>query len=1364
MKARELLIFAFSKVSWEYASALIIGIWNWYLDLFKVRKKDAKKALPTILKAIRVISKGAQFEAAIVHGGPERLQELISLFRVLREHIFSKDKIAKPKWSESQCDALALIANVFKALCKIGCREEEQRDLFWILPMMSGMNKRSSILLIESPKNATSVDPTPEVKALKLKDRQEFFRWILKCYTQEWSVKLVASDEENSKRIRYIKITKEQCLKCLQYLVGLGNVISDEDAVTKRRDRIGSNAVRENLKDNSILTSVKKSLKRNLSEEAQSIDNDYDISVWNKSKILDIITMQESETGRMIGLANILNLNFEMLLPLFLEQAFNGSQKNSRTYFHVIVIVFRRTAKRRRGDTWLKTNPRRYIEIMKSQRGLGFLRSVKKAIGKLIFLALFMMRERSNEDIIMDSFDLLLAIAELVNNEFADLVANKKYAMESRMSVWTKQAAVSLSELFSKLDPFISVDVVTYALRKKEHWDWIAVFIKPWFEVIKISSKSDIYESTEEAAGEDKSGEHFWYADKLTEAKIGHGTDNKKLPSSENPLSEHIILAILNKLYWLTKVGLSKFWCAKILDLWTLLAFSNFPASTHTVLEYILQQPLKEEYDSQVNLECSKNIVVTLYYAKGVSESSGNEGVVDELPSFSGKITRKRVREFIVLFMMRMIWRVLQPAADNDASKGQARLRTNRLLSMLEQAYFEEVHPAESENVTVNRNRQTLGYTQEYEDEIRQLEEKESRGKRIVNQKYDRKPWEFRHRDCQSFNEGICLTSKSLEVDFLSLARKTTAMLLDIFGLDHSPFLAYFPDILMFCFTFYDRNDFPSTSTYIFQLMVRMLQVLGDTKVLNKLSTDEERKFKKALMAENLELIWHCKDGSSQQQHMKQEYISADGRTVSIYASTFILQYCRQLEEHNSMNRIGFQSLRWAILSTNQCVTGKVYTIYQSLLTPLNGGTVKVILFALLNSLEHFESSVWNISKSQPMTESKWDTFRILETLLAITQKLSDTGELPDYPEIFWTACALIRCDLSYHSQIELYKRALKLLNFIRSYKWLIPPSRATCQITARGVSHRFSKSDVLFLDRATCKSIDMLPHYLDLEDDFKPNNTDQAAVAEKLPDDFFIYEDEGFVGLQPQLLQGLCRLETATMSLGLVNTLTRCSLDSIVEKGATRHLTTILIFLPVIYTEVSKTSTVRQTGAICSILANLSDVVEPLDEGMSKEFMKFADAINSHHQDATDYMDEFINNICDALNTHFFPQYASQANSFFFELLSCDRDDEEFIFWRVCVLNCVTYFLEKQSLLVRNFDTCLKWAHGYVAKPGRSAIQKAAAQLIPLAIHCLRLNPQDKNFEDPNSPHKSEISHSLLPKYSLKTVVCALRRIIRYG
>jgi len=90
----------------------------------------------------------------------------------------------------------------------------------------------------------------------------------------------------------------------------------------------------------------------------------------------------------------------------------------------------------------------------------------------------------------MDSFDLLLALANLVDDEFAELVAKNKYAIESRMSVWTKHAALSLSQLFSRLHHSISVDVVKCALKTEpEHWDWIVVFIKPWFEVIKISSK-----------------------------------------------------------------------------------------------------------------------------------------------------------------------------------------------------------------------------------------------------------------------------------------------------------------------------------------------------------------------------------------------------------------------------------------------------------------------------------------------------------------------------------------------------------------------------------------------------------------------------------------------------------------------------------------------------------------------------------------------------------------------------------------------------------------------------------------------------------------------------------------------------------
>jgi len=199
-----------------------------------------------------------------------------------------------------------------------------------------------------------------------VRKRQEFFRWILDLFTQEHSLKLPISDGDRRRRFRYIQISKEQCLKCLQYLVGLGKVITDENVVNSFWDRAEANSSRENKWDNSVVATLKNSFKRKIPVEKQYMGNGYDISIRNKANILDILTKEESPSGRTIGLSNILNLQFEMLLPWFAEQALNRKQKNSRTYFQAIVIVFRQTAKTRGADTWLTTNPRRYVEIMKT--------------------------------------------------------------------------------------------------------------------------------------------------------------------------------------------------------------------------------------------------------------------------------------------------------------------------------------------------------------------------------------------------------------------------------------------------------------------------------------------------------------------------------------------------------------------------------------------------------------------------------------------------------------------------------------------------------------------------------------------------------------------------------------------------------------------------------------------------------------------------------------------------------------------------------------------------------------------------------------------------------------------------------------
>ena len=139
------------------------------------------------------------------------------------------------------------------------------------------------------------------------------------------------------------------------------------------------------------------------------------------------------------------------------------------------------------------------------------------------------------------------------------------------------------------------------------------------------------------------------------------------------------------------------------------------------------------------------------------------------------------------------------------------------------------------------------------------------------------------------------------------------------------------------------------------------------------------------------------------------------GDSVAMDGPKFVTEFCHALfVELKSTQRIGYEALRWAVLSTNSVVSQRAFTIYRALLEPLNHATVKVVLLGLVGALEQWEQV--EFYRSGNNASSNWvhrEVFRILDTLIRMAEQLEKTNLLEQHPALFWAGVSLLRANVA---------------------------------------------------------------------------------------------------------------------------------------------------------------------------------------------------------------------------------------------------------------------------------------------------------------------------------------------------------------
>ncbi|ETO07049.1 centrosomal protein, partial [Reticulomyxa filosa] len=132
--------------------------------------------------------------------------------------------------------------------------------------------------------------------------------------------------------------------------------------------------------------------------------------------------------------------------------------------------------------------------------------------------------------------------------------------------------------------------------------------------------------------------------------------------------------------------------------------------------------------------------------------------------------------------------------------------------------------------------------------------------------------------------------------------------------------------------------------------------------------------------------------------------------------------------ELRAKDRIGYEALRWAVLSTNQDISQRAFHVYRQLLNPLNHASVKVVLLILVGSIDQWENASKYQKNRQTVPKEFHECMRILDTLLKMAHALKQQQLLHEHPALFWAGIALLRANARNDNESELFDRGLELV------------------------------------------------------------------------------------------------------------------------------------------------------------------------------------------------------------------------------------------------------------------------------------------------------------------------------------------------
>jgi len=492
------------------------------------------------------------------------------------------------------------------------------------------------------------------------------------------------------------------------------------------------------------------------------------------------------------------------------------------------------------------------------------------------------------------------------------------------------------------------------------------------------------------------------------------------------------------------------------------------------------------------------------------------------------------------------------------------------------------------------------------------------------------------------------------------------------------------------------------------------------------------------LDSESLQLIWKKSELSK---------IVSTPKNVVMYAESFVSQYCRQLEKSHthSISKIGYEALRWAVLSTDLSISNMAYTIYRSLLSPLNEASIHALLLSLLSALEDWERQGWYMN---PKVATKTDTFppgaaasaavvsgsppisprshkqtaneapsteacMIVDTLKAVSEELLGKGLLPSHPSLLWTAIALMRCD---HPMI--YNRALDLLTLIKGYPYLFQTasrsrlsSSASVSLTVSAV--KASKRPIgglssFAIDEASTQVYESEHPEKQVSEEDDIVGADSKTLH--LPEDFWTFSEKWnprFDGVQPFILQGLLSPVTEANALNLISTLMKVVWDPIVDNAPTRHLITIIAFVPPIYLQLCGDKPADFGGYkvaevltdMASMVARFSPALQDCLAGFASSYVvrnsRAANPFGTSTKESRMLGDSFLAKVCTRISEAYFPQYSYACAEYLTSLLRSDFRE-----YHSVVLKMTKVFLNQPRApdYVNNFAEVISISHGAVA------------------------------------------------------------------
>jgi hypothetical protein len=328
------------------------------------------------------------------------------------------------------------------------------------------------------------------------------------------------------------------------------------------------------------------------------------------------------------------------------------------------------------------------------------------------------------------------------------------------------------------------------------------------------------------------------------------------------------------------------------------------------------------------------------------------------------------------------------------------------------------------------------------------------------------------------------------------------------------------------------------------------------------------------------------------------------------------------------------------------------------------------------------------------------EAMMIMETLHSVAEQLLAQDRLYQHPAVFWTAAALLRCD-----QASLYRAALRLLNTVLpGLPFLyVSPEPLT---RGRGESTLDVPNPAAMAAAAASSA-----------------NADRAPPSSAMPDDFWSYCEKWtpkFEGVQPYVLLGMQAPASEPDAMAALSSLMRVAASpTLVDAKLTRHLITILAFLPPLYREMTSARTLGSAFGVqvAQTLTDLASVAEgSLPElrqcvlSVAESWIKHGGGSKSRSgRELEELANSFLSKTCARLADAFFPRFAGPCAEYLASLLHSDYREHHSV-----VLKITKEFLlhPKAFEFVNDFASIIATAHAAVTLQKRGGAMDSVSML----------------------------------------------------